>query len=162
MGWTCKKLKCNETSQLLPDTPLLSAYLKHACKEQKHFFPLRNLRLITVFLVLLLDYTWCVFYLTPSTRPWTKQNQWRPLQNIWWNLWYRNIRKFLPSNTITKRSQGIPFNLPKQHANNTQIFIKCYYCNKPRLIFLNWRSHQMLLWNSKDKHWIFFIFVVQA
>ena len=43
--------------------------------------------------------------------------------------------KFLPSNTITKRSHGIPFNPLKQCTNNTQIFIKCHYCNKPRLIF---------------------------
>ena len=43
--------------------------------------------------------------------------------------------KFLSSNIITKRSHGIPFNPLKQHANKTQIFIKCHYCNKPRLIF---------------------------
>ena len=43
--------------------------------------------------------------------------------------------KFLPSEAINKRSHCIPFNLLKQHANNTQIFIKCHYCNKPYLIF---------------------------
>ena len=43
---------------------------------------------------------------------------------------------FLPSNTTTKRLHGITFNLLKQHANNTQIFVKCHYCNKPCLIFL--------------------------
>ena len=44
--------------------------------------------------------------------------------------------KYLPSKNITsKKSPGIPFNALKQHANNTQIVIKCYYCNKPRLIF---------------------------
>ena len=30
--------------------------------------------------------------LIPSTRPWNKWNQWRPLQNIWQNLWYQNMR----------------------------------------------------------------------
>ena len=30
-----KNLTCNETAQSLPDTPLLSAYLNYACKEQK-------------------------------------------------------------------------------------------------------------------------------
>ena len=58
-----KKLTCNETAQSLPDTPLLSAYLKHACKEQKYFFLLKNLGLITVFLVLLLDYPLTCFLL---------------------------------------------------------------------------------------------------
>ena len=32
-----KKLTCNETDQLLPDTPLLSAHLEHVCKEWKFF-----------------------------------------------------------------------------------------------------------------------------
>ena len=58
-----EKLTCNETAESLPDTPLLSAYLKHACKEQKYFFLLKNLGLITVFLVLLLDYPLTCFLL---------------------------------------------------------------------------------------------------
>ena len=58
-----EKLTCNETAQSLPDTPLLSAYLKHACKEQKYFLLLRNVGSITVFLVLLLDYPLMCFLL---------------------------------------------------------------------------------------------------
>ena len=58
-----EKLTCIETAQSLPDTPLLSAYLKHACKEQKYFFLLRNVGSITVFLVLLLDYPLMCFLL---------------------------------------------------------------------------------------------------
>ena len=52
------------------------------------------------------------------------------------HLTINTSERFLPSNTITKRSHGIPFNPLKQHANNTQTFIECHYCNKPRLIFL--------------------------
>ena len=51
-----KTLTCNGTAISLPEKPLLSAYLKHARKERKYFFPLRNVGSLTALLALLLDY----------------------------------------------------------------------------------------------------------
>ena len=47
----------------------------------------------------------------------------------------KTSEKYLPSKNSSKRSNGIPFNPLKQHANNARITIKCHYCSKPHLIF---------------------------
>ena len=126
-------LTCNETAQSLPATPLLSAYLKRACNERKYFFLLRNVGSIPVLLVLLLDYPLTCFLPYTIYQTLNQAKSMKAITGIWRNLWYRNIK--LPSNTNTQKSNSITFNLLKQHASNTQFFIKCHYCNEPCLIF---------------------------
>ena len=129
-------LTSKETAQALPEKPLLLAYLKHACRERKYFFSVKKCGIAGCTLCLkpqLPPDVFSTLHHLPDPIPGkTNEGHYQTFDELYGT---KTSEKYLPSKNSSKRSNGIPFNLLKQHANNTRITIKCHYCSKPHLIF---------------------------
>ena len=129
-------LKPLDTMAELKNRPKLAQYLKHCCKERTYFFSAKkcgNLECEICVAPRLTPDDFNRLQHLPDPMPSSDDVHYKTYEEV---FGADTDEKAMPSLKTTKdRGHKIPFNPTKQHATNTNLFVECAECSKPRVVY---------------------------